>query len=500
MTLSRGLAAFVLAVLAATAASAQEVRRVGSADIALDRRFSRLLAAGVPVLEDDTLVVAGDTLWGDVLVLDATLILEGVVTGDVVGVDAGLWVRAGAEVWGDVVNAGGGLYRSYRARIRGRIFDLPDAPYYVERQLGRLDIVARDAPAPLRLDGALGVHDIRYDRVDGVSLAWGASYALPLLGPIQPRIHGWAGVRTERGAFGWGGDLAVRIGTVRLTGGVERTTRTPDAWLRAPTVNSLSYLWDGDDYYNRYDADRIHAGLRHSFGDERRRFHAELGAEAQIEEARSLSAGSPWTVIRDPVRPNPPIDEGRLVSLTGILDLEWSGLTTVIRSRTRVESGRTVLDGVFAFDRFETWGTWAIRSVLDHTLEVSWRLQGPLPGTDSLPRQRWSTVGGITTLQTYDIGFFRGDRLAFIRTDYIIPFPDWLAFPLVGAPDLYLTHAAGRAWTTAVADPVLEQNVGVQLQFFGVYLRYMHDPSGATEDSILLGVAWPFAPGYPWQP
>jgi len=483
-------------------AGAQQVERVGSADVALDRRIARLLQSpGTRLVTRDTLVARGDTVDADVLVLgEASVVLEGTVTGDLVTVDGGLFIRAGSRVEGDVVNVGGGLYRSFRAQIGGRIIDLPDAPYYVEDRPGdRLVIVAREAPVRLRLDGALGFHQPRYDRVDGVSLDWGAAYDLPLVGPVQPTVHGRAGVRTERGAFGWGGDLALRWGAVTLSGGIERATRTPDAWLRTDIVNSLSYLWDGDDYRNYYEADRTFARATYELGDERKQFHAVLGVAGQIEEGRSLSGGAPWTLLNDPVRPNPAIDDGRLVSGSGILRVEWTGLTTVLRAGLRVEAGRTVADGDFEFDRYEAWGTWAIAGILDHTLEVDWRVQGPLPGTDSLPRQRWTTVGGITTLQTYPVAHFRGDRAAFVETDYVIPFPEWLALPLLGAPDLHLTHAAARAWTADAPDARLEQNVGAMLEFLGVYVRYMQDPSGTTDDSLLLGVYWPFGQGYPWE-
>lgn len=474
--------------------------RVGRSDVALDRRLARLLASEETlILTSDTLVEAGDTVPTSVLVLDATLVLEGVVAGDLVAVDGGLWVRASSRVEGDLVNIGGGLYRYGAARVGGRIFDLPDAPYHVNRAPLRVEIVAREAPVRFKLDGAFGLRMLRYDRVDGVSLDWGAGYILPLLGAVQPEIHGWVGWRTQRGEMGGGADLELRVGATVLEGGWERTTRSPDTWVRGTNLNSLDYLWDGDDFRNHYQADRVFAELRHELGDERKRFHARFGLGVQIEDALSLPAGAPWTIFGDTVRSNPAIDDGRITSGLASVTTTWSGLLSVLQTGALLEAGRTTEQGDFEFDRFEAWGVWAVKALASHTLQVSWRVQGPLPGTDSLPRQRWSLVGGRSTLQTYDIAAFHGDRVAFVRTDYVIPFPGWLALPLLGAPDLHLIHAAGRAWTAADTETDLEQNVGGELRFTGVYIRYMVDPSGITDNSLVVGLVSPFAEPYPWQ-
>jgi len=55
-----------------------------------------------------------------------------------------------------------------------------------------------------------------------------------------------------------------------------------------------------------------------------------------------------------------------------------------------------------------------MKAIANHTLEIEANFRGPLPGTETLPLQRWTFVGGSGTLYTFDIAEFRGDRLAFV--------------------------------------------------------------------------------------
>jgi hypothetical protein len=507
VTVSTTVARSVLALLAGlalawpAAAAAQRVERQGAADVALDRRLARLLASGrYTLLAADTFVGAQDTIPGSVLVLDATLILEGTVRGDAVVVDGGIFVRPGARVTGDVVNIGGGLYRSMNARIGGHIIDLPNAPYHVARTDGVLRIVARAQPSRIKLDSPVaGIHAPIYDRVAGLTAAWGAALTLPQLGPIQPEIHGWIGYQTQRGEPVGGADLGLRAGAYELRGSLARSTYTNDDWDRRNGYNSATYLWNGSDYRNYYAADRAYVTLSRELGDVEKRFYAKLHVGAQLEDATSLTAGDPWHVVGPTPRPNPAIDDGRIASGIAGLDANWIGSLTWLNLGGQVELGRKVRGGHYRFDRFETWGTWAMKAIANQTLEVHWRFTGPLPGTDSLPRQRWGILGGAGTLPVYDVGEFRGDRLAFVQTRYLVPLPRWLALPVFGSPDLALIDAVGRAWTASSTETRLEQNVGAGLEFFGAYVRYIVDARDASRSALSAGLVWPFGGRYPWQ-
>lgn len=482
-------------------AAAQRVRLEGTADVAVDRRLSRLLASGQYLLvTSKTVVPPHDTIPESVLVLDATLILEGTVEGDVVVVQGGVFVRPGARVSGDLVNVGGGAYYNPRARIGGRIVSLPEAPYHVVRTDSVLRIVARARPSRVSLDSRVfGLHAPTYDRVDGLTAAWGASLALPLVGPLQPQLHGWIGYRTQRGEPAGGADLQLRAGPYELRGGVERATYTNDAWIRQNELNSLTYLWNGNDYRNYYAADRVFATFTREIGDVEKRFHAELRFGAQLEDATSEGGDDPWHVVGSTPRLNPPVDDGRIASALGSLEGSWTGSRMKLGLGGQVEMARLQEGGQFSFDRYQVWGGLAMQAIAHNKLELRWRFMGPLPGTDSLPRQRWGILGGAGTLPVYDIAGFRGDRLAFVRTRYLIPLPRWLTLPVLRVPELELIHMAGRAWTASSARPRLEQNFGAGLEFFGAYVEYVVDVRNTRRGVLTGGLFWPYGNRPSWE-
>lgn len=505
------VAAGVLAVLAPglaltgalpSAVHAQEegrpvVEQVGSSDIALDRRLGRLLAAEPVLVTRDLRVEAGDTLRGSVLVLDATLVLEGTVTGDLVLVDAGAFVRPGAVVVGDLVNMGGGLYRSELSGIGGVIIDLPTAAYRVVREPDRFLIYASDSPSALSLDGVMGLHVPTYDRVNGVTAIWGARYRLPRLGDVTPSVHGQVGWMTERGEPTYAASFELRRYGTALTAGYEDAWATNDDWIRGDLQNSLNYLWDGDDLRDYHHAERTWLGLTREYGDTEKSFHAVVGVRGQIEDASSLRAGAPWQLWGDTARSNPTIDPGRITSAIASVEVEWRGQETYFEGGLEYEAARDWLDGKFTFDRVSARGDWAMHAFANHTLEIEVFVQQPVGET--MPRQRWSFVGGSGTLQTVGMARYHGDRVVFVESKYIVPMPDRLALPLIGAPELMLLHAAGMAWVGDATDRNLEQELGIRLQFFGLYFRYMVDPGEPANSELDIGLSWPFSGSFPWE-
>lgn len=494
-----GMAGLVAVTLMAAVgvAAAQTVERVGSSDIALDRRLARLLTVDPLIISSDQRIRAGDTIPRSVLVLDATLIHEGTILGDLVVVDAGVFVRPESHVTGDLVNMGGGLYRSRTARVGGTIIDLPDASYRVIREEGRLVIEAYAVPNRLALDGFAGFRIPRYDRANGVTATWGAAYQFPRLLGATPVLRAHGGWRTEPGLPAYGGSLTLRSGAVTADVGYQRDGLTHDDWIMGDVRSSLNYLWDGDDFRNHYDAERAWTSLSHAFGDEAKRYSAVLRVAAQIEDATSLAGGDPWHLLGDEPRPNPAIDEGRISSLIGRFDVAWHGVEVDFEAAAEYEAGRTWQDGDHRFDRASVWTRFAMHAFFDHTLEIRGFGQMPV-GEDTLPGQRWSFVGGAATLQTVPLGAYRGDHVAYVESRYRIPTPDALALPVLGAPELQLVHATGMAWV-GDDDPSLIQEIGARIQFFGLYVQYMVQPDDPDREEWLAGLAWPFEPGYPWE-
>lgn len=494
-----GWLALVAATAGAPAAAAQQlpVELVGSSDVAVDRRLSRLLETDPVLLTRDTLIPAADTLRGSVLVLDATLVLEGVVTGDLVLVDAGAFVRPGAVVMGDLVNAGGGLYRSEIARVGGTILDLPTADYVVIREPDRIVIEASGGPSPLELDGLMGVQPPTYDRVNGLTAVWGARYRLPRLGAVSPSVHGEVGWRTQLGEPTYGLSAELRWSATALAGGYEKGWTTNDDWIRGDLMNSINYAWDGDDLRDYNESERRWVGLLHELGDEEKRFFGVLGLRGQVEDAGSLRGGEPWHLLGGDVRSNPAIDDGRTTSVVASFDMEWEGLTTAFEGGVEYEAAREWLEGDFVYDRLTARGDWAMQALADHTLEIEFFGQQPL-GDGVMPRQQWSFVGGSGTLQTVELARYRGDRVLFVESKYIIPMPERVALPVVGAPDLQLIHATGMAWVDG-DDRSLEQEVGARVELFFLYIRYMLNPTDPGNDKLDVGLTFPFGRSFPWE-
>lgn len=494
------VAVILAAAAVADPASAQQVRRVGGAEAELDARIERALASGrYRALMRDTLLAAGDTLRGPVLVLNRSVYVEGVVAGDLIGVDANLFLRPSARVTGDVVNVGGGYYPSALATVEGDVIDRPTAPYAVEEHPEVWIIVGvAERQERLDLDGVYGFDVPTYDRVNGLILDWGATYRLPEAAGVEPEVHGWVGGATERGEILGGGEAAVSSGATRVFAGGDRAVHTNQEWIRGALRNSVSYAFKGKDHRDYYQAERVYAGAARTLplGG---RSTLDLSARWQLEDATSLEADDPWSVLsQDDVRPNLPVSDGSIGS--AILDLTsfWVGTTAALESTLALEVAAPALGGDFDFLRYRFSGEWSMRALADHALEVEWMLMGPVGSDEILPLQRWSFVGGSGTLNTFDIASFHGDRVAFVESEYTIPLPERFALPVVGPPELRLLHAAGMAWT-ALQDRDLEQNVGARLDFGVGYLRLLFDPERPGSPDFDVGLSWPFGNGYEWE-
>jgi hypothetical protein len=485
-----------LALLAAPAAArAQDVRLVGRGDVETDERIRRFLAAGYTLIPRDTLLARNDTLPGPVLAAGVTVRLEGVIRGDLMIVDANVFVRPPARILGNVTNVAGAFVPSELATITGEVVNLPNAAYDVEWTPQQIRIIGTARRSLLVLDGLRGLRIPSYDRVNGLTLGLGAGYFLPRVGPLEPLLRGRLAYHARRRTFSGGAELALIREPTTLRLGAERATLTNDEWIRSTPFNTLAFLVQGKDYRNYYEADRAYAAVEHVAGDDLTRLSLSLGG--QIEDARSLDAGDPWTLLGpDTVRPNPAVAEDRIASLLlgAGLDVERPTFAATVSGLIEV-AGETA-GGDHAFGRFQVGAEWAMAALANHTLVLEGQFRGPLPGTDSLPRQRWTFVGGSGTLYTFEVAEFPGDRVAFVETEYIIPFPETFRVPVIGTPSLELLHHAGMAWSHGV-DRDFEQNIGLRLRFPRVWARVVTNPRAARDDvEFAVGVSLPRS--YSW--
>jgi hypothetical protein len=467
--------ALLLAVGAAPAA-AQRFELVGAGEVELDRHIRQIQAApDIVYITENRVFSPADTLRGTIIVLEASVRFENVIIGRLVGINASMFIRPGAVITDGVTNLLGGLYPSELAVIEGEIVNAPNAPYRLERDGLVWRLIGQDTRPRLALEGIRGFSLPTYDRVEALTLTAGAALLLPRVGRSEPRLRAQAQYRTRRQAPAGTLELRVDAPASHLSFGAQRATLTNDAWMRSTAVNTLTYFFFGNDYRDYYEADRAwaEAGRRLWTRDD---FNAGVTLRVQAERARTLEAGNPWTLFgADTIRPNRPVNDGDIFS--GILgaDATWTGPTVVARGGGGLEIAPRGVGGDFDFGRYEVWADWAMLALFGHTLEIDARLQGPLPGTAMLPAQRWTMIGGATTLPTFEIGEFHGDRLAFVQTLYSVPLP-FLRLPFIRPTLLQFMHAAGMAWTQEERRD-LEQNVGVRLQLPIFFVGVVANPA-----------------------
>lgn len=488
------LALCLLVLVDATAG--QTLLRRGRGEPRMNARIDDLLERrDYRILPGDTMIARGTTIQGPLLAAGSRLVVEGTIVGDLIAIDANVYLRPTARIEGDVTNIAGGLYRSESATITGELFDAPLAPYHVERTDQQIAVVGDVEHKWIRLRPMIPIAN----RVQGITPRLGATFAPPPIGRLDPELDGWLAYGTEREGFDdaleGGLELRLRRGLNELAFGGERVTTSNDLWIRSDLNNTISFLWNGKDTRNYYEARRLYGRLSRDLV--RGGHSAQVWLRPQYEDARSESTGDPWVLFEpDSFRFNPPIDEGQISSVYLGATGEWLGTVTEAEYDAWVELGGSDIFGSdFGFALFSIWGEWAMKAIADHTLRFETRFHGPL-GTNSLPRQRWLMMGGSGTLPTFDTGEFIGDRVAFLDTRYIIPFPERLRLPLVGKPDLVFQHAVGMAWTED-QDRSLEQNIGARLQFSFFHARFMIDPSGDTDAKFSVGLS--LQKRYPWR-
>jgi hypothetical protein len=489
----------VLALLlgSAATASAQRVHVRGYGEADLDAVLRSTINHPHQLIVRDMTISRGDTVRGDFLVVRARLVVEGTIIGNVVGVDANMYFRPGAVVTGTVTNVAGGFYPSELARFGGTE-DRPLAPYNVRTENGDFVIEGTNRRPAIKLGGMFGVQNPEYNRVDGLRAEFGPTLLLPPFGGVEPFISGSVGYATEREDVILRAGIGAKRGRSTLQFGWEdNVTETNDRWIRSDLKNSLSFIWNGKDYRNYYEAQRWFGEFNRTL--EKGRRTTRYWIRGQREDASPLIEGDPFIVLKpDSIRENPLIPASTITSLIFGGESEWTGLSSTWRANGWIESaGSDLVDSDHSFNMYGVDALYAMKAIANHTLEIEGSFRGPLPGTEDLPQQRWTHVGGSGTLYTFDIGQFRGDRLAFLETEYTIPFSEKLQLPFLGLPRLKLMHNIGMAWSRATEDRDFEQNIGARIQFSVAHVRFVMDPRSG-EQKWSVGVSFP-SKTYPWE-
>jgi hypothetical protein len=447
-----------------------------------ERRLADFLERGTySVLARDTILSAGQAEIGSLLVLDASTRVSATVAGSVYVVDGDLFLRPGARVEGDVVVLGGGYYASELAEVTGDVVYRPNDRYTVVAGEGGWTISRfEEEQKAVELPGLYGFGIPYYQRVDAVTLRWGA--LLRATGwAWRPTLEGEIRYLTEDGDFQgtlkqyWYPSRSVSFG---FEG--ERVTRTNEDWIRGNVSNSASFFFVGDDFRNYYGADRVAVVVR---GNETATWWPSLSI--QWEEATSKEAREQFVLFGDDDSPpNPAIDEGEAVSLIAEFDVRRHSSASLLEGNLTVEAADSSVAGDFSFVFGEASLYWLTPGFASHEVELFGIARGDISGR--LPRQRWSAFGGRATLPTFDLLSFYGPRLVYGQASYLIPITA-LKVMLIGPPKVLLRAATGSTWEPEGSSH-FETNLIAGVRWSVLEAGVAFDPGGSDPSSRFYAI------------
>ncbi len=464
------------------ASSAQSVVFEPGSDEPAEQRLAAFLDDDVYLLLDrDTVLSGGLAEIGNLLVLDASVRISATVGGSVYVVDGDLFLRPGARVEGDVVVLGGGYYASDLAEVAGEVVYRPNDRYSVVSSEDRWTISrVREMQKAVELPGLYGFGFPYYQRVDAVTLRWGA--LLRATGwAWQPTLEGEIRFLTEDGDFQgtlkqyWYPSKSLKFG---FEG--ERVTRTNEDWIRGNASNSLSFFFAGDDFRNYYGADRVAVVVR---GNETATWWPSVSV--QWEDATSKEARKQFVLFGDDEpNPNPEIDEGETVSLIAEIDTRRRTSSSRLDGHLRLEAADSSIAGDFSFVLGEASLYWLTPGFASHEVELFGIARGDISGT--LPRQRWSAFGGRATLPTFDLLSFYGPRLVYGQAAYLVPITA-LKVMLLGPPKVLLRVATGSTWAQDGSSQ-FETNLIAGVRWSVLEAGVAFDPGGSDPSSRFYAI------------
>jgi hypothetical protein len=283
------------------------------------------------------------------------------------------------------------------------------------------------------LHGIQGLDVGHLDRVDGWTPAVGVTLE-PVRPNALPTLDLAIGVRTSRPREPFTRFSATQIfpGLDRLRVAVEgyRSTRTPDDWKVGPRENDIWVLLAHQDLRNYYQADG--ARLAVSSSDLR---PWGLALSLLLEDQRSIEADAFPTLPsafgeEENFRANPAIAEGRMASAT--LDARlvtassqspalrvpgWNLGASLERAGSALGGDQTFWRGMLDLHRYT-------RLSDRHWVNARLYLTGPVLGTRTLPRQRFTYLGGPGSLPGFDPLEIAGDRGALGTVEYTFQLPN----------------------------------------------------------------------------
>jgi hypothetical protein len=478
----------LLQLATATGAAAQRVEITGGEDLPQVQEVRRMLERGdFLLLVRDTVLEPESHVTRDVLIADAEVRISGRVDGAVAVLGGALFVRPTARISGRVVGLGGGVFPSMLAET-GEVLESP-LGYRVEvestPELITVRVIAPPPPPRVEVLGLFGLRFPAYDRVSGLTLGWN-----PTVRPFRDGrliARPWVGIRTARGDLVGGIEAEGVVGRIRYSADLERATQTTDGWIRREWTNTPAALLLGSDARDYHHSDRVRFAVSPAEELVWRGFLVTPEVELQASRDRSLDTRNPWSLFGSLDRPNPPIDEGTLVSVRPGVEIDWRGGTSETTSSLALERGLGG-PGDFAFTQWQARARYRMEAFWGHSIRFRAFAMGTLGDDLPAPRQRWSYVGGSALIPTVPIEDRQiGDHVVYLDSQYRVPL-EFVQLPFLGSPHLRITHRTGAAWITGEEMPGWEQALGAGVGLFLLHVDAFFDPAGNRGWTLAWGI------------
>jgi hypothetical protein len=437
-------------------------------------------------------LVRRDSAFSQTVVsIGRNVIVEGAVHGDLIVIGADVYMHPGGRVDGRAIAIGGGVYESMLAHTSEAVM-FTDFTYDVQSGPTGYSLTYRpievDSEPAFRLPVTYGLRLPTYDRMDGLSLPVAPRLRVPGSKIVfEPELT----YRSHLGRLDPG--LSVRLplaGGTTLEAAAERTTLTNDAWIWSDFINSIEFLFLGDDARNYYRATRGNVTLSKRWRTVEATIEPFVGA--RVERARSLPRDSnatsvPWTFLNrgdpdDSRRPNPSVDPATIVSGVAGSRLLWTNGRIVAQANMLGEVGAPTNQASIVgctgttctlgnFEQFTLDGRIGFPTFGNQSIGID----GHFVATHSrnTPRQRWAYLGGPGSIPTLELLQRGGDELIFADFRYTVPI-NRVTLPVVGAPAFTIREVlAGAAVSTF---PTIAQAIGGRLSAGPLYLEILVDP------------------------
>lgn len=365
------------------------------------------------VIFGGTEIPSDSTHRGPLYVADGSLVVSGMVYGEIIVIGGDLSLRGKSSVMGETLVIGGKIFSSKLASIRGEIevydFTLSvehtDEGYVVSR-----GETLKKGGISLELRGFKGFGFEPYNRVDGLPLKLHA-----VLKNEDSRLPWQLQLKTmyRIAAHRWGWDARWEAGTMweryRFGVGYSQKTVTNDLYRMSDFENTIAAIFFSEDFRNYYEKEAVEGWFELQLLRD-----LSLGVRFETADNRSRPTMAEFSIFgwNKEFRENPPVDEGRSNSMSIVVTHDSRDNEMAPESgwynRLIIEKAGDGLGGDFDFTRYEVQLRRYNR--IGHRVNLDFRLFFHY-GADPLPTIRHLSFGGVGGLRGYPDSIAGGDRV-----------------------------------------------------------------------------------------